>query len=42
MADADFALRNEYHSAVRAVGWLTLQITRRIRETDGGRRLELP
>ena len=42
MADADFALRNVYYSAVRAFGWLTLPITRRIRETDGGRRLELP
>ncbi len=42
MTETNFALRYVYYAAVRLFGWLTLPVTRRIRGTDGGRRLELP
>ena len=42
MATRNFALRYVYYAAVRLFGWLTRPIARRIRETDGGRRLALP
>jgi hypothetical protein len=42
LTETNFALRYVYYAAVRIFGWLTQPITRRIRRTDGGRRLELP
>ena len=41
MTDSQFALRHVYWLAVRIFGWLTLPITRHIRHTHGGRRLDL-
>jgi hypothetical protein len=41
MTESAFAPRHLYYLAVRAFGWLTLPLTRRIRATDGGRRLDV-
>jgi hypothetical protein len=41
MTESEFAPRRVYYWAVRAFGWLTLPITRRIRATYGGRRLDV-
>jgi hypothetical protein len=41
MTESEFALRHVYYLAVRAFGWLTLPITRRLRATYGGRRLDV-
>lgn len=41
MAESEFTLRYIYYLAVRCFGWLTLPITRRIRATDGGVRIDV-
>jgi hypothetical protein len=41
MKESEFVLRHVYYLAVRSFGWLTLPITRRIRQTNGGRRFDL-
>lgn len=41
MTESEFALRHVYYGAVRSFGWLTLPITRRIRRTHGGRRVDV-
>lgn len=40
MTEHEFALRRLYYAAVRALGWLTRPVTRRIRKTYGGRRID--
>lgn len=41
MTESGFMLRYVYYFAVRAFGWLTIPITRRIRATHGGRRVDV-
>jgi len=40
MTEHEFVLRRPYYAAVRALGWLTRPVTRRIRKTYGGRRID--
>jgi len=41
MTESEFALRRLYYAAVRVFGPMTLPITRRIRATGNGRRLDI-